>query len=812
MNKEIQRAIENGECILLLGAGAASGSKNRFGKDILMGDGLSELLCEKTNIPYECDKLPDVYTIANKKLGSKLRTILEEQFSNVTPSAELNAIARIPWARIYSLNIDDAIETAFRNHSGRAVSVKTASSTWKEIDQTFQSIDIIKLNGCINTHGSDLIFSTSQYASAANTPPEWYKQLGRDYLNYTFVFIGTKLKEPLFYQQLEYYKNCWSGSQNGGQAFLITPEISELDRLALEVENIQHVIGNTRDFANWLKSNIPNELNHSTVASRKNPGFEFSYGTKTSHDDLKIIRIDGLIKAEFDKKHGKTREFYLGFKPTWDEILDGVPAELSFHRDFEKNINTESRIHVIVGPAGSGKSTALMMLAKKLSISGKNVFYLKEPVAGLKTQISKLENNISEPYYVFIDKASSVTDGIISSLDDKDIRNVVFVCGERSNVWKNRTSRTLNKYKPTITNISTITRPDANKILEKLEEFGPWSRVAKLNQNQRIDELLKKSKKQLLIGLMELTTGYGFEKIIEDDFQSIDSEDGKLFLILIGLATVHGLGFPKDLCLAALSNFKNKVHIDNLLSSTHGIVSLDGSILRARHPVYMDKLFDGKIKMESKDEALRALLMAMTRNERPISKNLPRSELMLFKLSINHNFIKNLLHNIKDFIIPIFEDFEKHFELDGLFYLQYGLSLRNFEMHDRALSILRSATDAWAMKQTEHAYAQQLLICAKLAGKENAYRNLEEAREILLRLDTKYIEDDSDYPLVTLAEHHVDLVKKFDTQDELTRIADYYIRALTERKRTSNNYRITDAIKKILRTATIKPSRTRLAP
>ncbi|MFL9592555.1 SIR2 family protein [Aeromonas schubertii] len=807
MNHNIKKSILNGNCMLLLGAGASFDSLDKRGNSILMAEGLSKELCDALDIEYEPGKLPEVYQIAKHSLGARLKSILCERFEGTKPSNDLTEIAKIPWSRIYTLNIDDSLEKAFYKESKQSISIKTTRSIWSEIDQTLSCVDIIKLNGCINKFEDGLIFSPLEYAAASNNPSEWYKQLGRDYLNYKFIFIGTKLDEPLFKQQLEYYKSCWNGQANKNDSLIITPEITTIDKLSLSSMGIHHECATLNDFANWIRKELSPAPKLMDIAEARNPGYKF-----ISDDDdqqkLNISFVEKLLKPSFDKNHGRTREFYYGFKPTWEEISDDIPAHLDFYDKFMESINEDNILHVIHGPAGSGKSTCLMSTAKDLNMRGHTVFYLKEPISNLLHQIKNIEKLTPNKYYFVIDKVSTVIDGLIECLESTEINNAIFICGERTNVWHRRTKRQLERYNPTITLSNEITKDDAKRILEKLRLYGPWSRIEKLPEDRRVKELLRRSKKQLLIGLMELTTGYGFEKIIENDFNNLSSDDEKLFLVLIGLATIHSLEFPKDLCLSALEHMKVTTHFETLISSMHGIVHISNNQLRARHPIYMDKLFDGKVTLNIKDNAIRGLLMSLTRTQRPISRNLSRSVLMIFKYAINHNFIKNYYHGSEADILSLYKDHEKYFELDGLFYLQYGLSLRHFKRHDTALQILRNAVTSWKMKQTEHAYAQQLLICAEFKTKEEAMRNVSEAEEILLRLDSNNYNDDTDYPLVTLAEGHIKLLIKFNTTSNIKDIANDYIRMLKIRShQNKNNRRIDDAIANIMKMITNKNRR-----
>lgn len=813
MNKELFEDIKFGRCMILLGAGASYGSKNSKNNDLLMGEGLSEYLCERLNLPYQKGMLGKVFNIAKDSLGIEVKEILENNYKNSKPSVSLLRLAEHVFPRIYTLNIDDATENAFRKKSDQHVHVKVLNDPWNEIDLVYRSIDIVKLNGCVNRLGDcDLIFTPSEYAAHSINPSEWYKQLGRDFLNYRFVFIGTQLEEPLLFQQIEYYKEVWKSYGKPKESYLVIPEIDPITKKSLETYNIKHIPGTLEDFSKFLDEKFPSKRTFKDVALLRNP--ELALADEDGDRGVldKIIKLTPSKKFTTDVDLGRTREFYLGFKPTWQDIYADVPAEMSYYEKFENDLNSAKAgsVFVLTGQAGSGKTTALMMMANKLSNSGKTVYYLTEPISNLKETLACLDRVNSGEYYFFFDRISHMADRVEEILAENSIHNAILVCAERSNVWRRKVDWLLNRYRPTIFSIERIEEMDAKNILLKLEKFGPWSRIAKFTHEERIAQLLEKSKRQLLIGLLELTYGYGFEKIIKDDFDKLPNEDSKLFLSLIGLATVHGLVISKDMCLAALNSAKIKRSFDNLLLDTTGIVTFyeTSSTLKARHPLYIDKLFSGNISSEIKIKALRSFLDSIKRYEKPISKNMSRNELMLFKLTINHNFLLNFLNGDAGLALNLYKDYEKNFEQDGLYYLQYGLLLRQQNKHPAALTKLKSAKEAWAMSHTEHAYAQQLLICARDESKDKAFSNLNEAKEILLRLDAGVYEDETDYPIVTLAEHHVELIKKFDSAST-KEVASYYISEISNRQRTRRSSRLEEARMELMKNITYKSPRNK---
>jgi tetratricopeptide (TPR) repeat protein len=176
----------------------------------------------------------------------------------------------------------------------------------------------------------------------------------------------------------------------------------------------------------------------------------------------------------------------------------------------------------------------------------------------------------------------------------------------------------------------------------------------------------------------------------------------------------------------------------------------------------------------------------------------------IFKLTLNHGFLRNTLQADNVLILNVYESFAKDFQEDAFFWLHYGLALRDAQQQDEALEKLKTARDAYPMKQTEHAYAlQQLIMAERSDSKVRAYTYLEEAKEALTRLDNVYQEGETDYPMVALSEHHTQIVAKFEGSEKARALAAEYANLLEKRiKETPENPRLKQAWKKLATYAT----------
>ncbi len=186
---------------------------------------------------------------------------------------------------------------------------------------------------------------------------------------------------------------------------------------------------------------------------------------------------------------------------------------------------------MVVGPAGSGKTTILMQAALALSAGVTPIYYLRNPVKDLVAVIKNLELINENGFALFVDRMSIYSKQLADYLKSRTSPKWVVVGTDTLSVWEKRVASHLARFCRDTFEVNKINESDAKAILDKVEQFGRWTRLGRLSAAGRIAEFMVKAERQLLIGLLETTRGIGYEKIIENDFASIDSNEEKgLFL------------------------------------------------------------------------------------------------------------------------------------------------------------------------------------------------------------------------------------------------------------------------------------------
>jgi hypothetical protein len=378
----------------------------------------------------------------------------------------------------------------------------------------------------------------------------------------------------------------------------------------------------------------------------------------------------------------------------------------------------------------------------------------------------------------------------------KAVQKCLIIGSESQRKWQSDLKDMLGKYCDGILNMSLINENDAELILNKIEIFGPWTRLSKMSKKERLAELLERSKRQLLIGLLETTYGEGFEKIIEREFREIEGKNEKAFIILIGLATIHRYGVRHEFVSRALTYLEIRDSIEYFVNKLSGIINYENGVLVARHHVYVKHLFNEIIDENEIYPILEALLSSFTVYEPPIIKHIGRNEVQLYKALTNHKFLKEIFRQNRSLVIRVYDCFEKAFENDGHFLLQYGLALRDYQRQPEAYEKIKTALAAFPTSSLiEHALAQQELILAcDQDSKIKAYDLLNSSIERLEELN-KFFRTRNAYPLVTLSEGHTCVMIKFENEKIAKEVARNYANRIASIDDFQQNVRLKSAWK-----------------
>lgn len=193
------RALEEGRIVLLLGAGASATSVNRKAKNVLQAKGLAQLLAEEAGLAYSDEPLPEVLgaVLGRRVSEDRFRRILDQEYTGIDPSLELSQLLEFTWRRLYTWNVDDALD----NVKGGVQRRRVYNGMLDKVrpHEGLEYLQTIYLHGQAIKPEHGFIFSRADYSERLNKDShDWYREAAADYASYTPVFLGSRLNEPIF--------------------------------------------------------------------------------------------------------------------------------------------------------------------------------------------------------------------------------------------------------------------------------------------------------------------------------------------------------------------------------------------------------------------------------------------------------------------------------------------------------------------------------------------------------------------------------------------------------------------------------------
>jgi tetratricopeptide (TPR) repeat protein len=813
------RQMQLGQAVLVLGAGASAGSKNRYGNAIKSGPELARILCNEAGLPFNGEPLPTVYeAVRGARLSDvQIQAILQREYSDVTASPELSTLFSVCWRRLYTFNIDDAVDNLGALKSGQRRRYFNGLIDRVADFEGPLYLQVIYLNGQATKPEHGLIFSESEYARAVkNESLFWYNRAGQDYFTCP-IFIGSRLDEPVLWSQIERAKR--TENTTTGLGFAITPtEITDVQIQSLRNRGIVHIRGTIADFSHWIRKHFPNGITPTDIV--KTSSIENKDLRNLGPDDinaahyLKPVLLNNVteqIARRSDSELNKMgRLFYQGFPPTWELAASDIPVYLEnsekLYEALCAAIDDRHELFVVTGEAGSGKTTAVMMtLLKYLRGGHRKVYEVSGDVRSVRHIFSVLKK-LSDPAIVYIGDLFLYGDHLADDLEQIRGSEIIAVTSARSGEWNEHFSRHLGSHASNY-KFNRFTKQDYEPLLTRLNKYVPAPAFKMLTRAAQLQKLAS-SKRQLLIALHETTDSQNFSDVITAEFERLPDQDTKRLCLIVGLGTIARVGIGLEFAAAAYE-LRAKRPLKSALEALAGIVELTPARrLVARHEIYIREIVENVISSNDFVSAACDILDVYAKFEIPVIRKVNRVDGHLFKFLLNADFVyrMGLVHGNPDAGRIIFERYEIDFQLDGHFWLQYGLFLIKLNKYEDSLQALKRSIEAYPENPfAQHALAHlKLRIALHRQSVDTATEQLiGEAVESLEILHTRSTPSDDQYPLVTLAMVHVQVLATHGKHAEARTLARKYHGMLQEMGRRISNGAITRAEHAMLRYVTL---------
>ena len=644
----LRSQVSRGELILFTGAGFSIGAKDHSGRPI---PSVSELKKELWQLlypdePYDAySSVGDLYGAAMRQKKADLTNLLQSRLTvrpEDLPEYYL-PLFNFPWFRCYTLNVDDLESAAGRRFELQrqpiTISARDAADHLPGVPSA-QRLEVIHLNGVVPSPPEGLTFSETQYAERIGNQEPWYSRCVVELTSRPVIFIGTVLSESLLWHHMELRKRRENlGRDLRPTSILVTKELSLPRRDILRDLRINWVQGTAEEFATEILPQLHNEATK---------GFSFI----RQHAESRPSTPVPLVSQILDDLPAMQTEYLLGDEPQWADLLNGKAIERAHD---EALLETATQILdgklpetalALTGTAGTGKSTALMSLALKLSSSGLPVIWVdKESEAG-PMRMRQRVREFKDKVVLAIDDADMYGRELLALLHDlvPHTPNFLFAFAVRAGKLDQITTaiRGHGDFKVHEHVVPPLTDGDIDALIDVLDKNKRLGILTGANPEQRRDAFRKQAGRQLLVAMIQATSDEHFEKKAQDEYLELEGTQ-KYPYALIAVATALRYSVTKDEILLAQGDAHEAalVALDRLTARHLVIFNPRRADYQCRHRVIADLVFD-KVKEQGElSEVLTGLTWALATKSGTIDRH-SRTGRFLIRI-INHEFLMSTI-------------------------------------------------------------------------------------------------------------------------------------------------------------------------
>ena len=630
--------ILSGNTVLFMGSGASAGSILEDGSKSPLGNELAAKIYQHfyPTSTYSNEPLTQVSSFVQKKYGpQQLHDFLYDYLKNIKPSVGLQKLVQFKWFNVYTTNIEQALEEAYKKEIKRGQKYKAIVgpmdiSSFNRLEE----VNIFKLHGCISRKDEPLVFSLDEYATSKEIHLKLFYNLGVDLIERPIIFIGYSMLDSNFQEVWstikKYFHNSHLRKLYYVAPFLKEPHIDYLTSEGFEVFNMT-----CDEFADMLI--------HKTLGNRKSLNEYYTEKTSaiTVFNSVKIspekkYHISENYEfplVEVKKNHANNNGFYKGSEATWADIKfdkDGKRDLLSTMTDAFINWHGVAKFDfwIVLGKAGDGKTTFIKRLAYEMSLKiGDFVLFSKSRCSLDPTELLDLYNELKKPLVVIIDNLVDQVNKVNKLISFfKTAKAPILIIGScRNSDWS--IYNVDFAVKPNEFRIEELSDFEIDDLLSKLESNNSLGYLKDLGIQERHRLFKNSSDRILLVALRELTTNKSFDEIIVNEFAEIHTDEARSAYLYVCFIYQFRIKVSQSLLIRILKFDLNKIY-DLVFQFTQEIIFLedipDGSdfLLKARHPIIAEIIVNNFLNNEVKKYGILQDIMKEHIPSNPFEKDL----------------------------------------------------------------------------------------------------------------------------------------------------------------------------------------------
>lgn len=527
---QVGRGMRQGTYNLLLGAGVSldslSGSTDeKYRGPLPTADAFRRDLADLKPLLRAGASIHRIYRSLDPR---EITHHVTNRFANPTPGPTVRKLCEFRWRRIFTLNIDNALENAYDVNPRRAQKPKSLNfvDPYQEIRDT-SVVPILHLHGLVTRPGDGYIFDINRYMRSISTNNLWLHVLGSIIRTEPFLVLGTTLEEPdiaYFLQERTEY----TVRTDRPPSILVEPfpdegTLQDCDDFCLTLCEEKAL-----EFLNDLDVKFPNRPTISSIVEEK---------LGPLAEKLENHALATQFLSDFEKvptvrpqDQGDPASFAYGHQANWGVIWDDCDVPRDEFSRARQHVDEASKqeICLLLGEPGVGKSTLLRRLAVEFSRDGKYCFRCRALGHIREEIVADVLSHISGRIILFIDDIGDQVHSInklrhiISELD------VVYVGAERS-YRVEHIKRVIGNTGLRYVSMGAVGRKTGASLIRRYIDLGLASARESIQQPKRFASQL--SKDVIAIACCRILNDFQpLEKIVGKSYEYANIQEREVYL------------------------------------------------------------------------------------------------------------------------------------------------------------------------------------------------------------------------------------------------------------------------------------------
>ena len=401
--------------------------------------------------------------------------------------------------------------------------------------------------------------------------------------------------------------------------------------------NIEHIQMDARQFGELVLASMTDAINagHDRLSGAAVRG-------------RRGLRIPSVSELRQENPEINLGQYLLGRAPTFRDISDGFAVQRSFEEDILLDSSfLESRVLLITGTAGTGKSTALKRLALSLDADGRNVGWFDPTTAEVGIRATRAAITESDYDYVLIDDVdlfAAQTGPLLKELAEAPGAPKIIAAARSTRAESLNLRDELATLDASFIVAPPLTDADIDGLIAALRSAGLLGQLAGLRIGEQRKVFRGLAGRQLLVAMIEATSGRRFTEKIDDECLQLPREQRLLYAVC-ALATRYRVGLHLNEILAAVGETSAEWlgRIDALKRQYLLVTTRDGR-LAVRHRIVAEQVISWLRREGQLVDPVTGLLFTMAVQYLSERSTSSRAFRILVRL-LNHQF---MIEEIRD--------------------------------------------------------------------------------------------------------------------------------------------------------------------